>query len=132
MTCNGEPFGPVPDSYLGPDFLDFHVDHVAVSSYSDTGGFGGSILARGSVDNLAVTASVRPVAWVISGPGATNVWQAQFYAHTNWVYTLERTTDFQTWAPASATVAGNESDVSLQDTNATSTKAFYRVQATQP
>jgi len=132
ITRNGQPFGPVPDSYLGGDFLDFHVDCLAISSYSDAGGFGGSVLAQGKIDNLAVEASTLAAAWVLSGLNTHNALQVQFYAHTNWSYTLERTTDFQTWAPVSATVIGNESDLSLQDTNAFSTKAFYRLQARQP
>jgi hypothetical protein len=131
MTCNGQPFA-VPDSYLGEAFLDFHVDHFAVSSYSDYLGYGGSVLATGTIDNVVVKAVARPVAWAIDMPGTNSVWQAQIHAHTNWNYTLERTVDFQSWSPVSFTVAGADSDVVLQDTNAVMAKAYYRVRATAP
>jgi hypothetical protein len=132
MTRNGEPFGPVPDSVLGSDFLDFHVDHLSISSYSDAGAFGGSVLAQGSVGNLVLTAAAQPVAWLRRTAEFTNPVELQFHAHTNWVYTLERTTDFHEWTLVSGTIAGDESDVRLRDTNAISTNAFYRVQARQP
>ncbi len=131
MTCSGQDLA-VPDSYLGGSFLDFHVDHFAVSSYSDYMGYGGSILASGAIDNISVKAIARPVAWAIQMPGTNSAWQAQVHAHTNWNYTLERTADFQSWSPVSATVVGAESDVVLQDTNAVLTKAYYRVRATAP
>jgi hypothetical protein len=130
MICNGQGLD-VPDSYLGPAFLDFHVDHFAVCSYSDYQGWG-SVFATGTIDNVMVNAVERPVAWAIQMPGTNSAWQAQVHAHTNWNYTLERTADFKSWTPVSVTVAGAESDVVLQDTNAALTKAFYRVRATAP
>jgi len=35
ITCNGEPFDPIPDAYAANGFQDFRVDQIAVSSYSD-------------------------------------------------------------------------------------------------
>jgi hypothetical protein len=126
ITDNGLPFGPVPDAYLPATFLSFRVDHLAIASYSDANGWG-SLLADGIVDNLTVTATPRAAQRVSGSFVAGGVWQAQFLSHTNWLYTLERTTNFQSWTPVSETRRGNENDMALQDTNAPATGALYRV-----
>jgi hypothetical protein len=56
----------------------------------------------------------------------------QFTDHANWLYTLERSTDFVSWADASITTNGNGTNLILQDTTATVDKAFYRVKAERP
>jgi len=122
------PFGPVPDAYLPVTFLGFRVDHVAIASYSDINGWG-SLLGDGLVDNLTVTATPRAAQRVSGSFVTSGVWQAQFFSHSNWLYTLERTTNFQSWIPISETRQGNENDMVLQDTNAPATRAFYRVRA---
>ena len=65
----------------------------------------------------------------LSGFDTNGVWQARFFARTNWLYTLERTTNFSSWAPVSPAVRGVNSNMSLPDTNAVTGKAFYRVRA---
>jgi hypothetical protein len=132
MTRNGEPFGPIPDGWLMPDFSDFRVDHVSVSSYSDAGqwpGWGGSILAHGVLDNLVVTTPPPPVTNV-SGGFHQGVWQVIFRSQTNWMYSLEATTDFRSWTTA-ALAAGDGGGLVLQDTNASPAR-FYRVKADKP
>jgi hypothetical protein len=130
ITNNGVPFGPVKDATLGAGFSDFLVDHMTISSYSDAGqfpGFEGSVLAHGVIDSL-VFAAPPPVTWVTAiGPG-----EIQFGGTTNWLYHLERSTNFQSWLPASAIVAGDEGPMTMQDTNPPSGGAFYRVQACLP
>jgi hypothetical protein len=126
ITDNGMPFGPVPDAYLPATFLSFRVDHIAIASYSDANGWG-SLLAKGVVDNLTVTATPRAAQRISGGFVASGVWQAQFLSHTNWLYTLERTTNFQSWTPVSETRRGTENDMALQDTHAPAAEAFYRV-----
>lgn len=59
-------------------------------------------------------------------------WQVQFSAQGNWLYTLERTVDFQTWTTVSATVPGVTGNFYLPDTNQTASAAFYRVRADRP
>jgi hypothetical protein len=134
MTRNGQPFGPVADATLGTNFTDFRVDQVAVSSYSDAGqdpSFAGSILAHGTVDNFLVTTPAPPVVNVTGGFAGSS-WQVQFQSSTNWLYTLEKTTDFNTWSAASPAVQGNGGGMTLTDTNASGSKAFYRVSAARP
>ena len=117
--------GPLPESFLPATFVGFHVDHFAVASYIDHPGWGGSILANGTLDNVRVTVTPR----LHGGFAARGVWEARFLSHTNWHYTLERTTNFHDWAAVSDTRPGNESDLTLQDTNAPVARAFYRVRA---
>ena len=133
MTRNGQSFGPVKNATLGAAFGDFQVDQVAISSYSGAGqdpNFAGSILVHGKVANLVV-ATPRPIMNVSGGLGASG-WQVQFTSRADWVYTLERTADFQAWSAASAAINGNGSSLVLQDTNAPAGKAFYRVRAQKP
>jgi hypothetical protein len=130
MTSNGVPFGPVKDATLGAGFSNFTVDHVGVSSFNDAGqfpGFEGSVLARGVLDNILFTSPLPVTRLSATGPG-----QVQFQSTTNWLYHLERTTNFLSWQPASAAVTGVAGTLTLQDTNPPSAGAFYRVQAQLP
>jgi hypothetical protein len=133
ITRNGEAFGPVSDAVLNSSFPDFHVDHVAVCSYSDAGqdpAYAGSILAHGTIDNFEVTIPL-PVTKV-AGQFTNGLWQAQFLSRSNWLYSLERTSDFQSWSTVSSTASGNGGTLSLLDTNAPQPHAFYRVFANRP
>jgi hypothetical protein len=121
----------VPDAYVTQTFQGFQVDHISISSYSDHNGWG-SILAHGTVGNLLVSAEHRPVSFLTSNPCTNGVWQAQFASHTNWVYSLERTTDFSKWTPVSPNFPGTEGELLLQDTNPPTAGAFYRVHAQSP
>lgn len=130
MTSNGVPFGPVKDATLSSNFSDFTVDNFGVSSFNDAGqfpGFEGSVLAHGVVDNF-IFAAPPPVTRVT----ATGAGQIQFRSTTNWLYHLERTTNFQAWLPASAAIVGIEGTMTMQDTNPPAGGAYYRVQAHLP
>jgi hypothetical protein len=63
---------------------------------------------------------------------SNGVWQATFSSRSNWVYTLERTTDFQSWTPVSPAAPGNGAVSLFQDATALPQNAFYRVRATRP
>jgi hypothetical protein len=136
VTTNGVPLATLPglvlniatnSQFTGAD--DFQVDIFSISSYSSAGDDYDSVLAHGTVGSLVVTATLRPIGR-LSGEFTTNgVWQAWFFGRTNWVYTLERTTDFGSWTPVSPTMRGTGEDMILQDTNTVAGRAFYRVQA---
>jgi hypothetical protein len=133
MTSNGVPFGPVKDCTLNTNFSDFSVDHFGVSSYNDAGqfpGFEGSVLAHGVVDNF-MFAAPPPVTKVkaVNESGVANV---QFRATTNWLYVLERTTNFHAWSAVSSAIPGVSGTMQLQDTNPPAARAFYRVHAEYP
>lgn len=107
----------------------FRVDTFSISSYSSTGDDFDSVLAHGTVDNLVVQASLVRVSRIAGAFTADGGWQAQFFAHTNWLYTLERTSDFKSWMAVSTTLRGTEDLMTLQDTNSLPAQAFYRVRA---
>ena len=135
-TTNGMALGTLPglvlnsptnSQFTGID--DFRVDMFSISSYSSTGDDYDSVLAHGTVSNLQVTATLRAIGR-LSGAFTTNgVWQAQFFGRSNWLYTLECTTNFGAWTRVSPTVRGTEEDMILHDTNAVGAGSFYRVHA---
>ncbi len=116
-------------------FTDYRVDTVSVSSYSDAGQdptYGeGSVLAHGAVGNLTVTVPPPPVQ-SLAGAFSDGVWQVQFTAPTNWIYTLQRSTDLASWTNVSPATAGNGTDLVLPDANPPGSDAFYRVSAERP
>jgi hypothetical protein len=132
MTRNGAPFaaGSIPDVLLGSSFSDFRFDQFAIINWSDAGA-DGSLLAHGTVDNLVVTVPPPPVQ-NLTGAFSNNIWQAQFISRTNWLYTLERTADFISWSGVSSPTSGNGTNLFLPDTNAISSRSFYRVRADRP
>ena len=107
----------------------FRVDTFSISSYSSVGDPFDSVLARGTVDNLTVTAQLQPITRLTGSLDTNGFWVAQFFGHSNWLYTLERSADLHSWAPVSGPGLGSDGIMTLQDTNAPSAVAFYRVQA---
>ena len=140
ITRNNEMFVSNCVASLGTNFTDLRVDSISISSYSqagqdtnDHGGviYAGSILAHGTVDNFVVTLPPPPVQ-NLTGAFSNVLWQAQFIGRSNWLYTLERTTNFISWTEVSAAASGNGTNLLLQDTNAPMGKGFYRVRAARP
>jgi hypothetical protein len=127
MTRDGQPFGPIHDVVLEVTFTDFRLDHFAISSYSEAGA-DGSLLAQGTVDNILLTTPAPPVQSV-TGRFVNGNWQVQFNSRTNWVYTLERTLDFQTWDEAAGPAGGTSSVMVLEDRTPPVLTAFYRIKA---
>jgi hypothetical protein len=130
VTRNGQPFGTIPNVVLGGSFKDFRLDQVAVCSYSDAGA-DGSLLAHGTVDNFVVTVPPPPVQ-NLSGNFTCGVWQAQFLGQSNWLYTMQRSVDFQSWTNISSIKPGNATNLFLQDAGPPVDKAFYRISAQRP
>lgn len=132
MTRAGEAFGPISDVKLESSFSDFRVDAVAISSYSEAGqdpAWGGSILAHGRVDNLAVTVPPPPIAEV-GCEFANGRWEVRFATRANWTYTLERTEDFKGWTTVTQ-ASGTGEQVTLSDEQPQA-RQFYRVRAERP
>jgi hypothetical protein len=132
MTRNGAPFadGAIPDVLLGSSFNDFRLDQFAVINWSDAGA-DGSLLAHGTLDNFVITVPPPPIQ-NFSGSFTNNFWQVQFISQSNWLYTLEATTDFVSWNDVSIATSGNGTNLFLPDTNAIAEKSFYRVRADRP
>jgi hypothetical protein len=132
MTRNGAPFGPVPDVVLSNfTFSDFRADTVSVSSYSSAGDDFDSVLAHGVVDNVLLTVPPPPIQ-NLTGTYSNGVWQAVFISRSNWVYSLERTADIQSWTNVTSAISGSATNLFLMDTNPPARKAFYRVRANRP
>jgi hypothetical protein len=60
------------------------------------------------------------------------VWQCQFVSQSNWLYTLQRTVDLQSWTVVSGSAAGNGTNLSITDTAPPPDHAFYRISANRP
>ena len=132
VFVNGQLYTALPVSYLSTNFTDFRLNAVAVSSYTATNDpWPDSLLAHGSVANFVVTVPPPPIQ-NLAGIFSNGIWQAQFISRSNWLYTLERTTDFKSWTDVSSATSGNGTNLFLPDTNARADKAFYRVKAERP
>jgi hypothetical protein len=134
ITTNGLSIGAIHNTKLSPAFTDFRVGCFAIESYSDAGQhplFGGSLLAHGTVDNVALILPPAPVD-NLSGRFLGNQWQLTFTSRTNWLYALERSSALQAWTPTGATAPGNGGILTLVDTNPPVTAAFYRVRGERP
>jgi len=107
----------------------FQVDTISVSSYPEDG-FGDTILAHGTVGNLAVT--LPPLVRHLGGEFTNGLWQTQFNTYTNSHYTLQRSTNILSWSDVTDSVTGNGGSVTFSDTNAVADKAYYRVRVDQP
>jgi hypothetical protein len=82
------------------------------------------------VDNVVISYPL-PVE-NFTGSFSNGVWQASFSSRSNWVYTLERTADFQSWTGVSASAPGNGALLLLQDSTPLLQNAFYRIRAVGP
>ena len=129
VTNNGTQYGPMQVMTVPTNF-DFRVAAFSVSSYSELRA-DGSILAHGAVDNIAISVPPPPVK-DLTGSFSNGVWRAQFISRTNWLYTLERSQDFQSFTNVSALFPGNATNLTLLDTNPPSSRAWYRVRAVKP
>jgi len=75
-----------------------------------------------------ITALIQNLAGAFQG----GQWQAQFLSCSNWLYTLQRSSDLQNWTNVVSGIPGNNTGLILSDTNPPLGKAFYRVGADVP
>ncbi|HEX5398985.1 MAG TPA: hypothetical protein VFY06_08045, partial [Verrucomicrobiae bacterium] len=59
-------------------------------------------------------------------------WQARFLSCSNWLYTLQRSSDLESWTNVVSGIPGNSANLILSDTNPPAANAFYRVSAEEP
>lgn len=136
VTTNGVALGSLPPLVLNgphgftdPDY-NFLVDTFCICSFSSHGDDYDSVLAHGTVANLVVTEP--PPAQNLSCAFTNGTCGVSFDNHLNWLYTLQRTTDFISWQDVSAAVAGNGANLILSDNAAPPLGACYRVSAKRP
>ena len=141
LSSNGVPVGPLQDTTLGAGFDDFNVDTISINSYSQAGQdtsvhtnadgstviYAGSVLAHGTVGKMSFGTPLPVVNVLAAAPG-----NVQIGGTTNWIFTLERTADFQSWTEVSVPASGVNGAMTLTDTNPPTDKAFYRVRADLP
>lgn len=127
VFTNGQVFTKLPlVGAYGAD--DFKLDTLAICNYTTTDDiYGDSLLVHGTVDDLAF-ASPLPV----SAIKTTSAGTIQFVATTNWLYTLQRTTDFQTWTNVATTTSPSQANLILYDPSPLTNAANYRVNADLP
>ena len=130
VVSNNEAQYGLTQTITVPANFDFRVATLSVSSYSDVRDIG-SVLAHGTVDNFAVVTPPPPVE-NLTGRFAGAEWQVEFTSRTNWVYTLERSTNLCAWNVVGPTVPGNEALLALTDTNPPAGNAAYRVRGNRP
>jgi hypothetical protein len=134
FQTNGVDCLEIPPVVLTDDFItddNFAVDMFSISSYGSAGDDYDSVLAHGTIANIVVTVPPPPVQ-NLSGNFSNGVWQVQFISRTNWLYTLESSTNLQTWSDVSISTSGSGTILFLQDANAPADKEFYRVRADRP
>jgi hypothetical protein len=125
VYLNGQVFTLLPNIYAnGP--TNFQLDTLSINNYTDDG-YGDSAFAQGTVANLAF-ATPLPVDQINTSVAG----QIQFASDTNWLYTLQESTNLQTWTPAAPAVFGNGTNLILSATNAPAGQSFYRVRADLP
>jgi len=68
----------------------------------------------------------------LSGGFQGGQWQAQFLSCSNWLYSLQRSPDLQSWTTVVSGMPGNGANMILSDIQPPSDHAFYRVGADVP
>ena len=111
-------------------FTDFRVDAISINGYQDDG-WGDSIYAQGVMDNFVVTLPPPPIQ-NLTGAFSNGIWQARLTSRSNWLYTLQHTTNFVSWDDVPVSLTGNGTNLFLSDTNGAANRAFYRVRADRP
>lgn len=138
LRTNGAPFATGQEGTLWlqfttrlvPSFSDFRVDTFAIASYSDAGA-GGSLYARGYVDNVMWVIPDSPVRQLHTVRAETG-WQVRFWARSQHLYTLETSDNLRQWTPQNEPLAGVDGWLSWLVTGENPSRQFYRVRATRP
>jgi hypothetical protein len=116
--------------------MGFMLDAFSISSYSDEGQFEGpfqgSVFARGTIDNIIITLPATSPIHQSTGMLVAGKWQHEVIGEPGWNYTLEASTNLDSWSNASATVEGTGQAIQLSPTELeTAEFRFFRVKATR-
>ncbi|WCJ59094.1 hypothetical protein NXS98_15455 [Fontisphaera persica] len=115
---------------LLPSFTDYRVDTFAVASYSDSGA-GGSLFARGYVDNVTWHVPDAPVQHLHTAR-AGNGLEVRYLGTAGYWYVVEASEDLRHWTPQQPPMAGTGGWLNWPLEAATPEKRFFRVTATRP
>lgn len=123
IFTNGQVMTVLPKAF-DDGVVDFQLDTLSVSSYL---AYGSGLLAHGTVSDIAFASPLPVGAIQTAGPG-----QVELASDTNWVYTLEQSSDLVNWTSGAVPLPGNGTNLVLQATNVPATAEFYRVRADLP
>lgn len=120
---------PVTTVQLTSAFSDFAVDAFAISSYSDLGA-DGSLLARGTIDNVRLTYTLPAERMRLMKVGSET--SVEFEALAGWRHQLQRATEPPNWENVGEPIEPAESiDASLVDPAPPVGRAFYQIESTR-
>ena len=68
----------------------------------------------------------------LTGGFQASRWQVEFLSCSNWLYSLERSPDLQSWTAVATGIFGNGTNLSIGDDAPPADKSFYRIRVDQP
>ena len=125
MLENGKVWKTIKTVALADDFVGFVVDAFSISSYTAKGSES-SLLANGSVDNLAIGVS-RSKPRIVNTRLADGQWTARSFGYGTADYLLERSADLREWQPVENGVREDGFYLRLIDENPPVGDGFYRL-----
>ena len=125
MLENGKVWKTIKTVALADDFVGFVVDAFSISSYTAKGSES-SLLANGSVDNLAIGVS-RSKPRIVNTRLADGQWTARSFGYGTADYLLERSADLRGWQPVRNGVREDGFYLRLIDENPSLGDGFYRL-----
>ena len=125
MLENGKVWKTIKTVALADDFVGFVVDAFSIISYTAKGSES-SLLANGSVDNLAIGVS-RSKPRIVNTRLADGQWTARSFGYGTADYLLERSADLRGWQPVRNGVREDGFYLRLIDENPSLGDGFYRL-----
>jgi hypothetical protein len=114
LGSDGQPPSALKELVLPASFTNFVMNAFAISSYNDAGQtppqFAGSILAHGTVDDIAITIFHHPELRITSNAGGARL---SFESETGWSYQLESSVDLRSWHAEGEAMAGTGDPIEL-------------------
>lgn len=134
---NGAPYGMTPNNSISDlslaGFPDFRVGAFSIHSYNDEHQPppGGSLLARGVVDQIYLVIPDPPVS-NLRGRKSGEFIDLTFMSRSNWIYQVEKSENLLNWNDAGLTIQGNGTETNWLDRIEALPKQFYRIRAERP
>jgi len=125
MLENGEDWKTIKTVALPEEFDGFAVDAFSISSYTAKGSKS-SLLATGSVDNLAIAVG-RSQSRIVNARIVDGEWSAQAFDVESTEHLLERSVDLSEWQPVENGVQPDGFYFRLIDKFSPESGGFYRL-----
>jgi len=125
MLENGKVWKGIKPVKLQDDFSGFAVDAFSISSYTAKGSKS-SLMAKGTVDNLAITVA-RSQPRIVDARLVDGQWRARAFGFAAAGYLLERSADLHEWHAVGNGVCEDGLYLRLTDENPSLGDGFYRL-----